>query len=155
MKSIALKFKVPDVSTVSDSAKDAITQEFDVVSQRRLQDIWKPYVTLREKVSIEAQGCCVSIMDDWECAIFGASFMNCLLGLSLVHQFLNDHFNEPVGFVVLEPSMKVQTLDSMIAGEKRKARVLTALKFVGATVIGGVIGYYIDSIFALLGSMGG
>ena len=155
MKSIALKFKVPDVLTVSDSTKDAITQEFAVVSQRKLQEIWKPHILLREKVSIEAQGCCVSIMDDWECAIFGNSFLNCLLSLSLVHQFLNDHFNKPVGFIVIEPPMKVQTIDSMIAREKRKARIFTSLKFVGTALIGGIIGYYINSLLALLGFLGG
>ena len=152
MKSIALKFKVPDVLIVSDLTKDAITKEFDIVSQRRLQEIWKPYLLLKEKVSIEAQGCCVSIMDDWECAIFGDSFANCLVGLSLVHQFLNEHFNKPVGFLVLEPSMSVQTVDSMIAHEKRKARIITSLKFIGTALISGLIGYYINS---LLGFWGG
>jgi hypothetical protein len=155
MKSIALKFKVPDVPTVSDSTKDAITQEFAVVSQRKLQEIWKPYILLREKVSIETQGCCVSIMDDWECAIFGNSLLNCLLGLSLVHQFLNNHFNKPVGFMLIEPPMKIQTVDAMIAREKRRTRALTSLKFLGAALIGGLIGHYLNSLLALLRSLGG
>jgi len=151
MKSIALKFNVLGVSVVTDSTKDAITKEFAILNQRRLQDIWKPYVLLREKVSIEAQGCCVSIMDDWECAIFGSSFLNCLLSLSLVHQFLNGHFNKPVGFLVLEPSMKVQTVDSMIAHDKRKARIITLFKVIGIALISGLIGYYINSVLGLFG----
>ncbi len=152
MKSIAFKFKVPDVLIVSDLTKDAITKEFAVVSQLRLQEIWKPYVLLREKVSIEAQGCCVSIMDDWECAILGNSFGNCLISLSVVHQFLNGHFDKPVGLLILEPPMKVQTVDSMIAHEKRKARIITLFKFIGTVLISGLIGYYISS---LLGCWGG
>ena len=151
MKSIALKFSVPGISIVTDSTKDAIANEFSILSQRRLQEIWKPYVPPREKVSIEAQGCCVTIMDDWECAIFGSSFVNCLLSLSLVHQFLNGHFNKPVGFSVLEPSMKVQTVDSMIAHEKRRTKTITLFKFIGIAITSGLIGYYINFLLDFLG----
>lgn len=148
MKSLALKFNIPDILVVTDLTKDAITKEFPILDQRRLQEIWKPYIPPREKVSIEVQGCCVSIMDDWECAIFGNSFVNCLLSLSVVHAFLNRYLNKPVGFLVIEPSMRSQTVDRMIAREKRKARIITFFKFIGTALISGLIGYYINSIFS-------
>jgi len=59
MKSIALKFNVTGILVVSDKTKDAIASEFAIIDQRRLQEIWKPFLPLREKVSIEVQGCCL------------------------------------------------------------------------------------------------
>lgn len=151
MKYLELKFNIPDISSVTDSTKAALIGEFAILTQHRLQEIWKPYIPPREAVSIEAQGCCVSIMDDWECTIFGKSFVNCLLGLSLVHEFLNMHFNKPVGFQVLYPSGKSQTVDSMIAYEKRKARLITFGKFIGTALISGLIGYYLNFLIGWFG----
>jgi hypothetical protein len=151
MKYLELKFNIPGISDVTSSTKDTIIGEFPILTQHRLKEIWEGHVPPREKVSIEAQGCCVSIMDDWECTIFGKSFIDCLVVLSLVHEFLNKHFNKPVGFQVLYPSGKSQTVDSMIAHERRKARLITIGKFIFTALISGLIGYYLNLLIGLLG----
>jgi len=151
MKYLELKFNIPEILGVTDKTKDTLTGEFAILSQHRLQEIWKGHIPPREKVSIEAQGCCVSIMDDWECAIFGKSFINCLVGLSLLHEFLNRHFNKPVGFRVLYPSGESQTVDLMIAHERRKARLITLGKFIVTALISGLIGYYLNVLIGLFG----
>jgi len=61
------------------------------------------------------------------------------------------HFNKPVGFQVLYPSGKSQTVDIMIAYEKRKARLITLGKFIGTALISGLIGYYLNFLIGWFG----
>jgi hypothetical protein len=146
MKDLEVKLDINGETRVTDGTKSAIEGEFAIIGQHRLHEIWKGQIPPRERASIEVHGCCASIMDDWECTIFGKSSLDCLVGLSLLHEFLSRHFDKPIGFRVLYPSGKQQPVDTMIRHERRKARFFRIGIFIVTVLVSGLIGYYIERI---------
>jgi hypothetical protein len=143
MEHIEIKLAIGGEPSVSDSTKAMIETSFADVGQHRLREIWNGQIPPREKVSVEVQGCCVSIMDDWECTIVGKSYVECLVGLSLLHDFLNRHFDKPVSFRVLYPAGKEGTVDDMVRRERRKKRLIRIWSFIATAAVAGVVGYFI------------
>jgi len=146
MKELEVKLAINGEPKVTDSTKSAIEGEFAIIGQHRLHEIWEGKIPHREKTSIEVHGCCASIMDDWECSIFGKSSLDCLVGLSLLHEFLCRHFDRPIGFQVLYPSGKQQPVDAIIRHERRKARLFRIGIFIATALLSGAIGYFIERI---------
>ena len=143
MRYIELKLAVPGENNVTDETKLHIEKNFTVVGQHRLQELWRGQIPPRIKVGVEVGGCCISITDDWECTIFGKSFVQCLLGLSLLHEFLSNLINKPIGMRVLSPTGKEGTVDKLIKSEHIKKKLVTIGWFVLTSVVSGVIGYYL------------
>lgn len=150
MKHVEVKFAVPGESGLTNITKAEFEKNFTIVSQHRLKEMWEQ-VPPREKVSVDVRGTCISIMDDWECTVFGKSFVECLIGLSLLHEFLSNYFNKPIGFRVLSPSEKEGTVDELVRSERRRKRLTSIGWFILTSVVSAAIGYLIGMLVTRFG----
>lgn len=121
---------------MDDRTRQAILTRYPGVSAARMAQLWKRSVPPREKVSIDIAGTAVSIMDDWEAAIFGESHTACLAALCQIHTFLEDSLGAGVTMRMLSPyaARGEDPLGKLIRAEKRRELAIKA-----AIALGGVL----------------
>ena len=132
MQNVEVRFVVPDEPNTSDRSKEILLERHKAVSPIDLQQIWNGSVPGREYVTLDIDGTAVSIMDDWQCTIFGSSYLDCLRALFTVHSTLSNQLGINV---TLDPLETSEGLEGLIREQQRNRR----MKNVGLFVLGAAI----------------
>lgn len=146
MKTIELRFEVTDELVLSDETKASIISHYESVAQSRLKTLYGGMIPSREKLSVNASGSCISLMDDWECSIFGKSYSDCLAALCALHNLLVTDLQKSVTFELLSPERKIGTIDKLVRGERWR-RYLTSFIWL---VVGAIIAVLIQLLVGFI-----
>jgi hypothetical protein len=149
MKTIELRFGVTGELVLSDEIKASILGHYETVAHSRLKTLWGGMIPNREKLSINASGSCISLMDDWECTIFGKSYADYLVAFCAFHNLLVTNLQKNVTFELLSPESKIGTLDKLVRGERWR-RYLTNF---GWVVLGAIIALLIQWLVGFIGTL--
>lgn len=136
MQTVDVRFVVPNEPNINARSKEILLERYRPVRVTDLQQIWKGSVPPSELVTIDVEGVAVSIMDDWECMIFGRSYLDCLKALFTVHDTLSNQLGISVTLDLLETS---EGLERLIRGQQRNRRIINIGLFVlGAAISAGI-----------------
>lgn len=140
MKSIEVRFRVEGAVAVTDQIRHLMQQRYPSVSQAKVAKLWEGAIPPREKLSIEVAGGCASIMDDWECRIFGSNFEQCLAGLISLHETLRDTLGVDVGFQLMSPGDGRGSLEMELRRQQRQAFLSKIAWMLTGAIAGAAIG---------------
>ena len=138
MERIDARFVVPTQPILNDGIRTAISNHdrFNQVSAKNVNDIWEGKVPHMEKLTVEMDGTVISLMDDWQCAVFGRSHLSCLPALFEVHRFLNNELGLGSTIDLLVPS---EELARIITRQVRRQRYVKIGWALASAVVGAII----------------
>ena len=138
MKDIELRFIVAGELSITGATRDTLFQHYEIVPASTVSKFWKGSIPAREKLSINVAGTCVSFMDDWECRIFGKSYLKCISALSVIQTFLVNNLGNTVSFQMLSPADWGE-IKELISNEGRQSFLVQLVWLVAGAVLGAGI----------------
>jgi len=151
MKTIEIKLDVQKELSMTDATRAAIEKSYPRIGQTELQKLWKPApIPAKNKLAIDVSGACICVMDDWECLIFGKSYLNCLAALCIFHTHLTNDLRKKVTLRMLSLEHGESSFDELLASEHRRRCLIKIGWFVTAAIVGALIGELVRYIICIL-----
>ncbi len=125
MKVIAVRLEIPDEPTMIGSTRNNLENFYRnkncLVETIKVQKLWKGSIPPGAKLNISRGNAVITIIDNWECEIFGKSLRDCFSAFAIIHSELADILNKAIPFKIILPyKEEAKLLDTLLDEERRR-----------------------------------
>lgn len=148
MKSIEVRFRVTGENKLRVATKTAIHNKYQTVPNTQKMELWHEIgIPSREELSVSVDNTCVSLMDDWECRIFGKNYGDCIDSLCVFHKYLVVDLDKQTTIEFLSPETSQDSVIQLVKRARRNRNLNNFLwAFIGA-LIGIALGVLLKTMF--------